>query len=95
MQTSLTLNDGRAIPQLGLGVWQTPADTTAIAVQAALAAGYGDHYLWNVAGPERRISQTLRQGSSTSTQHSPMTASGRELHFGQPPESSRWLVCSC
>ena len=37
MQTSLTLNDVRAIPQLGLGVWQTPADTTALALQTTLA----------------------------------------------------------
>ncbi|WP_304178140.1 aldo/keto reductase [Phenylobacterium aquaticum] len=39
-QTYLTLNDGRALPQVGLGVWQTPADTTADTVEVALAAGY-------------------------------------------------------
>jgi 2,5-diketo-D-gluconate reductase A len=39
-QTHLTLNDGRSIPQVGLGVWQTPADTTADTVAVALAAGY-------------------------------------------------------
>lgn len=39
-QTHLTLNDGRAIPQVGLGVWQTPADTTADTVAVALDAGY-------------------------------------------------------
>lgn len=38
--SGISLNDGRSIPQVGLGVWQTPADTTAQAVQAALAAGY-------------------------------------------------------
>jgi 2,5-diketo-D-gluconate reductase A len=37
---SLPLNDGRAIPQLGLGVWQTPPAATAEAVAAALRAGY-------------------------------------------------------
>jgi 2,5-diketo-D-gluconate reductase A len=34
------LNDGRAIPQLGLGVWQIPNEETAAAVRAALDAGY-------------------------------------------------------
>jgi 2,5-diketo-D-gluconate reductase A len=37
---SLRLNDGRTMPQLGLGVWQTPRDQTAQAVAAALDAGY-------------------------------------------------------
>ena len=37
---TLPLNDGRAIPQLGLGVWQIPADETAAAVLAAVDAGY-------------------------------------------------------
>jgi 2,5-diketo-D-gluconate reductase A len=39
-QTTLPLNDGRTIPQVGLGVWQTPADQTAVAVKAAIDAGY-------------------------------------------------------
>ncbi|OBB61323.1 oxidoreductase [Mycobacterium sp. 852013-51886_SCH5428379] len=36
----LTLNDGITIPQVGLGVWQTPAEDTERAVSAALVAGY-------------------------------------------------------
>lgn len=36
----LLLNDGRGMPQLGLGVWQSPPEQTATAVQAALAEGY-------------------------------------------------------
>ncbi|WP_421932046.1 aldo/keto reductase [Phenylobacterium sp.] len=39
-QTFLTLNDGRRMPQVGLGVWQSPAETTADTVATALAAGY-------------------------------------------------------
>lgn len=39
-QTFLTLNDGRLMPQVGLGVWQSPAETTADTVATALAAGY-------------------------------------------------------
>ncbi|TFV60414.1 aldo/keto reductase [Mycobacterium sp. PS03-16] len=37
---SVTLNDGYSIPQVGLGVWQTPPEDTERAVAAALAAGY-------------------------------------------------------
>ena len=37
---SVTLNDGRSIPQLGFGVWQVPAEDTERVVDAALAAGY-------------------------------------------------------
>ncbi|MDR3229665.1 MAG: aldo/keto reductase [Puniceicoccales bacterium] len=36
----ITLNDGRRIPQLGLGMWQMPGDKVAGAVEAALDAGY-------------------------------------------------------
>lgn len=39
-QLRVELIDGAAIPQLGLGVWQTPDDVAVTAVQAALAAGY-------------------------------------------------------
>jgi 2,5-diketo-D-gluconate reductase A len=36
----LTLNTGAQIPAIGLGVFQTPPDETARAVEAALATGY-------------------------------------------------------
>jgi 2,5-diketo-D-gluconate reductase A len=36
----VTLNDGNSVPQVGLGVWQTPAEETVRAVSAALQAGY-------------------------------------------------------
>ena len=40
-QPTIALRDGRAIPQLGLGVYQvTPGDDTRRAVAAALASGY-------------------------------------------------------
>jgi 2,5-diketo-D-gluconate reductase A len=39
-QPTIKLNDGRAMPQLGLGVWQSPREVTAQAVRAALEAGY-------------------------------------------------------
>ena len=37
---NVTLNDGQTIPQLGLGVWQTPSAATAEIVEAALKVGY-------------------------------------------------------
>jgi 2,5-diketo-D-gluconate reductase A len=39
-QPVVTLNDGRPMPQLGLGVWQSPREATAQAVRVALEAGY-------------------------------------------------------
>lgn len=39
-QTRLGFHDGRSIPQIGLGVWQTPNDVAVNAVQTALEAGY-------------------------------------------------------
>jgi len=39
-QRLITLNDGKLMPQVGLGVWQTPADEAERAVGTALAAGY-------------------------------------------------------
>ncbi len=39
-QQSLPLRDGNTIPQLGLGVFQTPPDITASVVKIALAMGY-------------------------------------------------------
>ena len=39
-QSDVTLNDGRSMPQLGLGVWRTPAEDAERVVAAALDAGY-------------------------------------------------------
>jgi 2,5-diketo-D-gluconate reductase A len=39
-QPTLPLNDGRQIPQLGFGLWQVPAATTAETTAAALRMGY-------------------------------------------------------
>lgn len=41
IQSTITLNNGTVIPQIGLGVFRTPdGDTTVNAVQAALENGY-------------------------------------------------------
>ena len=39
-QPHISFHDGKSIPQVGLGVWQTPNDTAITAVKAALDAGY-------------------------------------------------------
>lgn len=39
-QPQTKLNDGRLMPQFGLGVWQTPAEDTAKVVKIAIEAGY-------------------------------------------------------
>jgi len=39
-QPYATMNDGQAIPRIGLGVWRTPNDVAAQVVEAALEAGY-------------------------------------------------------
>jgi len=39
-QPTVVLNDGVSIPQFGLGVFQTPPETTAEVVRQAVAAGY-------------------------------------------------------
>ena len=39
-QPTILFHDGNTIPQVGLGVWQTPNDTAVSAVKAALSAGY-------------------------------------------------------
>lgn len=39
-QPHVTFNDGRSIPQIGLGVWQTPDQDAEMVVRTALQAGY-------------------------------------------------------
>ena len=36
----IEFRDGQRIPQIGLGVWQTPNDTAVLVVEAALRTGY-------------------------------------------------------
>jgi 2,5-diketo-D-gluconate reductase A len=39
-QPRLALNDGKSIPQIGLGVWKAANDVAVLAVETALQAGY-------------------------------------------------------
>ncbi|MGV0851113.1 aldo/keto reductase [Mycolicibacterium phlei] len=56
---SITLNDGNAIPQVGLGVWQTPPEATERAVTTALEAGYRHIDTAAVYQNEREVGQAL------------------------------------
>ncbi|MBO3758211.1 aldo/keto reductase [Ciceribacter sp. L1K22] len=60
-QPMITLNDGNAIPQVGLGVWQTPNDEAAPAVKAALDAGYRHVDTAAVYENEEGVGEGIRQ----------------------------------
>jgi 2,5-diketo-D-gluconate reductase A len=57
---SQLLNDGRAIPQLGLGVFQTPPDETETIVRAALETGYRYVDTATVYGNEEGVGAAVR-----------------------------------
>ena len=59
-QTRLTLNDGNTIPQVGLGVWQTPNETAVSAVKAALDAGYRHIDTAAIYGNEEGVGDGMR-----------------------------------
>ena len=55
----ITLNDGNSIPQVGLGVWQTPPEDTERAAAAALEAGYRHIDTAAAYGNERGVGQAV------------------------------------
>ena len=55
----LTLNNGVAIPALGLGVFQTPPEQTRAAVEAALATGYRHIDTAAAYGNEREVGEAI------------------------------------
>ncbi|MGO3503547.1 aldo/keto reductase [Brachybacterium tyrofermentans] len=57
---TLTLNNGVAIPALGLGVFQTPPEETTTAVTAALQAGYRHIDTAAAYGNEREVGAAIR-----------------------------------
>ena len=58
---TITLNNGISIPTLGFGVFQTPPDETAIAVEEALRVGY--RHIDTAAGyaNERGVGEGIRR----------------------------------
>lgn len=62
IQSTITLNNGTVIPQVGLGVFQTPdGDTTVNAVEAALAAGYRHIDTAMIYGNETSVGEGIRR----------------------------------
>ena len=61
-QPTLTLNDGAAMPQLGLGVWQIGDAETPAVVRTAIAAGYRAFDTARIYGNERGVGEGVRGG---------------------------------
>lgn len=59
-QPYLPFHDGRRIPQVGLGVWQAPADTTDQVVRTAVAAGYRGFDTAAAYGNEAGVGEGVR-----------------------------------
>ncbi len=57
---TVRLNDGREIPQLGLGVWQVADEIAADAVATALDAGYRHVDTAAIYGNERGVGEGIR-----------------------------------
>ena len=58
-----SLNDGRRIPQLGLGVWQIPDADTAAVVRTALELGYRSVDTAAIYGNERGVGAAIRSAA--------------------------------
>ena len=56
---TIELNDGRAIPQLGFGVFQIPPEETAEAVRQALDAGYRHIDTAEMYGNEKEVGEAI------------------------------------
>ena len=60
MNNTLTLNNGVEMPALGFGVFQTPPEETADAVETALPAGYRLVDTAAAYGNEREVGEAIR-----------------------------------
>jgi diketogulonate reductase-like aldo/keto reductase len=58
---SVTLNNGMEMPAIGLGVFQTPPDATATAVEEALRLGYGHIDTAAAYANEREVGEGIRR----------------------------------
>ncbi|MDR2256093.1 MAG: aldo/keto reductase [Arthrobacter sp.] len=56
---TITLNDGRPMPQLGFGVFQVPDDGAQAAVEAALEAGYRSIDTASIYGNEAGVGRAI------------------------------------
>jgi diketogulonate reductase-like aldo/keto reductase len=61
--TTITLNNGVEIPAIGFGVFQTPPDETATAVETALRVGYRHIDTAAAYGNERGVGDAIRRSA--------------------------------
>ncbi|PZE23265.1 hypothetical protein DEI82_15760 [Curtobacterium sp. MCBD17_019] len=61
MSATLTLNNGVQMPAIGLGVYQSPPDETAAAVETALAVGYRHIDTAAAYQNEREVGEGIRR----------------------------------
>ncbi|MDB5523312.1 MAG: 2,5-diketo-D-gluconic acid reductase [Rhizobium sp.] len=59
-QPLIRFHDGNTIPQVGLGVWQTPNDVATPSVRAALEAGYRHVDTAAIYGNEQGVGEGIR-----------------------------------
>jgi diketogulonate reductase-like aldo/keto reductase len=59
--STVTLNNGVELPALGLGVFQTPAEETRAAVEAALSTGYRHIDTAAAYGNERQVGEAVHR----------------------------------
>lgn len=64
-QPTITLNDGHAMPQFGLGVWQMPEDETERLVAQAIRAGYRAVDTAKIYGNEAGVGRAVRASDAT------------------------------
>jgi 2,5-diketo-D-gluconate reductase A len=62
---SISLNDGNSVPQVGLGVWQTPPEDTERAVATALDAGYRHIDTAAAYDNEREVGRALKNAANS------------------------------
>lgn len=60
-QPTIQFNDGKTIPQIGLGVWQTPNEEAAPAVRKALEVGYRHIDTAAIYENEEGVGEGIRQ----------------------------------
>ncbi len=63
MSPTIRFNDGKAIPQLGFGVWQVPNEGAGAAVTAAIQAGYRSIDTAAIYGNEAGVGDALAASS--------------------------------
>jgi 2,5-diketo-D-gluconate reductase A len=87
---TIELNDGRAIPQLGFGVFQIPPEDTATAVKVALEAGYRHIDTAEMYGNERGVADGL--GASGLDRSDVFITSKLNNGFHKPDDARRALA---